>query len=133
MRLGATSLFIAAVLHPQPACAENAVTRWAEQAMQAVRAANVGTPNAGRLYAMVTVAMYDAINGIDAEAFWSRAGARRCDRSSPACESERSGGRGRACRPRRARTVTAIRARRRARAGTGRGRRWRRRGGPGLG
>ena len=25
-----------------------------------------GTPNAGRLYAMVTVAMYDAVNGIDA-------------------------------------------------------------------
>ena len=30
-----------------------------------MRVANVGTPNAGRLYAMVTVAMYDAVNGID--------------------------------------------------------------------
>ena len=50
----------------EPALAENTVTRWAEQSLQAVRAANVGTPNAGRLYAMVTVAMYDAVNGIDA-------------------------------------------------------------------
>ena len=49
----------------EPALAENAVTRWAEQSLQAVRAANVGTPNAGRLYAMVTVAMYEAVNGID--------------------------------------------------------------------
>ena len=50
----------------EPALAQNTVTRWAEQSLQAVRAANVGTPNAGRLYAMVTVAMYDAVNGIDA-------------------------------------------------------------------
>ena len=50
----------------EPALAENTVTRWAEQSLQAVRAANVGTPNAGRLYAMVNVAMYDAVNGIDA-------------------------------------------------------------------
>ena len=50
----------------EPALAENTVTRWAEHSLQAVRAANVGTPNAGRLYAMVTVAMYDAVNGIDA-------------------------------------------------------------------
>src|SRR5688572_24524242 len=53
------------VAMPEPALAGNAVTRWAEHAMQSVRAANVGTPNAGRLYAMVTVAMYDAVNGID--------------------------------------------------------------------
>ena len=50
----------------EPALAENTVTRWAAHSLQAVRAANVGTPNAGRLYAMVTVAMYDAVNGIDA-------------------------------------------------------------------
>jgi hypothetical protein len=50
---------------PQPAQAGNAVTRWTEHAMQAVRDRNVGTPAAGRLYAMVTVAMYDAVNGID--------------------------------------------------------------------
>jgi hypothetical protein len=53
------------LLLPLTAFAENAVTRWAEHAMQSVRVANVGTPNAGRLYAMVTVAMYDAVNGID--------------------------------------------------------------------
>jgi len=43
----------------------NAVTRWVERSLDAVRAQNVATPNAGRLYAMVTVAMYDAVNGID--------------------------------------------------------------------
>lgn len=59
-------LVLAAVIGvPEPALAENAVTRWTEHAMQAVRAANVGTPAAGRLYAMVTAAMYDAVNGID--------------------------------------------------------------------
>lgn len=42
-----------------------AVTRWIDQALQAVRARNVGTPDAGRLYAMVSVAVYDAVNGID--------------------------------------------------------------------
>ncbi len=72
-RIGRLTKWIAAILAvsavigiAQPARAENAVTRWAEQSLQAVRAANVGTPNAGRLYAMVTVAMYDAVNGIDA-------------------------------------------------------------------
>ena len=58
-------LLAAVVGAPEPAFAENAVTRWTEHAMQAVRAANVGTPAAGRLYAMVTAAMYDAVNGID--------------------------------------------------------------------
>ena len=53
------------LLLPDTASAANTVTRWAEHAEQAVRVANVGTPNAGRLYAMVTVAMYDAVNGID--------------------------------------------------------------------
>ena len=43
----------------------NSVTRWVERSLDAVRVQNVGTPNAGRLYAMVTVAMYDAVNGID--------------------------------------------------------------------
>ena len=62
---GILSLF-AMIGIAEPALAENTVTRWAEQSLQAVRAANVGTPNAGRLYAMVTVAMYDAVNGIDA-------------------------------------------------------------------
>jgi PAP2 superfamily len=53
------------LLLPDTASAANTVTRWAEHAAQGVRVANVGTPNAGRLYAMVTVAMYDAVNGID--------------------------------------------------------------------
>jgi hypothetical protein len=48
-----------------PAWADNAVTRWVEQALQTVRAQSLSTPAAGRLYAMVTVAMYDAVNGID--------------------------------------------------------------------
>jgi hypothetical protein len=63
--VGALLLFLGVALVPEKAFAENTVTRWAEHAMQAVRAGNVGTPNAGRLYAMVTVAMYDAVNGID--------------------------------------------------------------------
>jgi hypothetical protein len=54
-----------ALLLPQPVLAENAVTRWVEHALEAVRSHNVGTPNAGRLYAMVMVAMYDTVNGID--------------------------------------------------------------------
>ena len=43
----------------------NAATRWVEHALQTVRDQNIGTPNSGRLYAMVGVAIYDAINGID--------------------------------------------------------------------
>jgi hypothetical protein len=43
----------------------NGVTRWVEHSLGAVRTQNVATPNAGRLYAMVTAAMYDAVNGID--------------------------------------------------------------------
>ena len=45
------------------AWADNAVTRWVEQALQTVRATDGS--QAPRLYAMVTVAMYDAVNGID--------------------------------------------------------------------
>ena len=63
--VGSVVLLTGVVGNPEPAHAGNSVTRWAEQALQAVRAGNVGTPNAGRLYAMVTVAMYDAVNGID--------------------------------------------------------------------
>ena len=40
-------------------------SRWVEQAFQAVRDQNVGTLPASRVYAMVTVAIYDAVNGID--------------------------------------------------------------------
>ncbi len=53
------------LLLPRPAFADNSVTRWVEQAMQTVRDRNIGTPAAGRVYAMVTVAIYDAVNGID--------------------------------------------------------------------
>lgn len=51
------------------AWADNVATRWVERALKAVRSANpaihTGTPGAGRTYAMATVAMYDAVNGID--------------------------------------------------------------------
>src|SRR5688572_9758995 len=62
----AAPLALVLFLLPQNVSAQNAVTRWTEHSLQAVRAQNVGTPQAGRLYAMVTVAMYDAVNGIDA-------------------------------------------------------------------
>jgi hypothetical protein len=61
----AIALGLAFVAAPASASAGNGVTRSVEQSLDAVRAQNVGTPNAGRLYAMVTVAMYDAVNGID--------------------------------------------------------------------
>ena len=48
-----------------PASADNAVTRWVEHALQTVRAQNIGTAPAARVYAMATIAMYDAVNGID--------------------------------------------------------------------
>lgn len=60
----AAVLFGIALL-PLAAQADNSVTRWVEHSLQTVRTQNVGTPNAGRLYAMVTVAMYDAVNGIE--------------------------------------------------------------------
>ena len=41
------------------------VLTWNEQALEAVRDERLGTPVAARLYAMVNVAMYDAVNGID--------------------------------------------------------------------
>ncbi|HMI83784.1 MAG TPA: hypothetical protein VK550_06795 [Polyangiaceae bacterium] len=40
-------------------------SRWVEEAFQAVRDQKVGVLPAARLYAMVTVAIYDAVNGID--------------------------------------------------------------------
>lgn len=49
------------------------VRRWVEHGLQAVRAENLGTPDAGRLYAMLTIAMYDAVNGIDRAAGGGRA------------------------------------------------------------
>src|SRR5687767_165996 len=53
------------LLFAQSASAENTATRWVNQAFDAVRAANTPTPRAGRVYAMTTIGMYDAVNGID--------------------------------------------------------------------
>jgi hypothetical protein len=64
--LRSTTILASVFLVPHTALAENVITRWAQHGMEAVRAANIGTPNAGRLNAMITVAMYDAVNGIDA-------------------------------------------------------------------
>ena len=55
---------------PLDARADGSVAkRWVDQAFQAVRtgspAIHTGTPGAARLYAMVSGAMYDAVNGID--------------------------------------------------------------------
>ncbi|MEX0915117.1 MAG: vanadium-dependent haloperoxidase, partial [Wenzhouxiangellaceae bacterium] len=44
---------------------DNAVTRWVGETLETVRVSNIGAGPAGRLYAMSTVAMYDAVNGID--------------------------------------------------------------------
>lgn len=44
---------------------DNAATRWMEETLESVRVSNTGTASAGRVYAMSTVAMYDAVNGID--------------------------------------------------------------------
>jgi hypothetical protein len=60
---GAAALGVS--LFAQPAHAGNSVTRCVAHSLQTVRAQNVGTPDAGRLYAMTTVAMYDAVNGIE--------------------------------------------------------------------
>jgi len=49
----------------QSASQGDVIRRWVEHGLQGVRTANLGTPDAGRLYAMLTVAMYDAVNGID--------------------------------------------------------------------
>ncbi|MDZ7627226.1 MAG: vanadium-dependent haloperoxidase [Parvularculaceae bacterium] len=62
--IGVASLAFAASAHA--ATGDNAVTRFMQQALTTVGAGNIGTPAAGRLYAMTTIAMYDAVNGIDA-------------------------------------------------------------------
>jgi hypothetical protein len=63
--LGLALVLASGLLLPRPALAANGVTRWMDLALHAVAAQNIGTPDAGRLYAMVTVAMYDAVNGLD--------------------------------------------------------------------
>ncbi len=61
------ALSVVVLLLSPPAWAddENSVTRWMGHALQTVRDRNIGTPNSGRLYAMVGAAIYDAVNGID--------------------------------------------------------------------
>ena len=61
------TLFAGFVVQPAPAAAleGNAVTRWVNESLNAVRRQRVSTPAAGRLYGMATVAMYDAVNGIE--------------------------------------------------------------------
>jgi hypothetical protein len=51
----------------------NPIHSWNEQALETVRALRLSDAQAARLYAMVNVAMYDAVNGIDA----ARGGDRR--------------------------------------------------------
>ena len=67
--VGGMSLDRAAPVAAADELTSNVVTRWVEQSMRAVRtgspAIHTGTPGAGRTYAMTTVAMYDAVNGID--------------------------------------------------------------------
>ena len=45
------------------------VLAWNDQALNAVRDERLGTPVAARLYAMVNIAIYDAVNGIDRARF----------------------------------------------------------------
>ncbi|MDJ0848649.1 MAG: vanadium-dependent haloperoxidase [Myxococcota bacterium] len=57
------SLLIAAA--PSESRAEDTVTRWMDQALDTTRSERLGAAPASRLYAMVAVAMYDAVNAID--------------------------------------------------------------------
>lgn len=68
------------------------VLDWVEQAFETVRSERVGTPAAGRLYAMTFAAMFDAVNGINRQRFRGRLHAlvpprgapRRADRTAAA-------------------------------------------------
>ena len=53
------------VVAPSESRAEDVVTRWMEQALDTTRSERLGAAGASRLYAMVAVAMYDAVNAID--------------------------------------------------------------------
>ena len=44
---------------------ENVIVRWNKQALETVRTERLGAAPASRTYAMINVAMYDAVNGID--------------------------------------------------------------------
>ena len=70
LRLAVVLCVIGPLSMPQEARADGSVAKqWVDQAFRAVRtgspAIHTGTPGAARLYAMVTGAMYDAVNGID--------------------------------------------------------------------
>ena len=80
-------IVVMSILSPAQASAGNAVTRWIERALQTVRDVNIGTPNAGRLYAMVGVAIYDAVNGIDTADGETRAHALVAPAGAPAAAS----------------------------------------------
>lgn len=52
-------------LLPTVTFGDNVITRWNEQALDTVRTERLGAAPASRLYAIVNIAMYDAVNGID--------------------------------------------------------------------
>ena len=79
------------------------ILTWNEQALEAVRGERLGTPVAARLYAMVNVAMYDAVNGID-RARYGRFGGRESALVDPA-GAPRRGNRQAAARGRRPRST----------------------------
>lgn len=62
-----------------PSSGSNVATRWVDRALDAVRSGTPGihtvTPGAGRTYAMTTLAMYDAVNGIESASGTSTRGA----------------------------------------------------------
>jgi hypothetical protein len=64
----------------------NPVYRWNELALEAVRSGSMSDVQAARVYAMVNVAMYDAVNGIE-----TRRGARRAQALVSANGSPRDG------------------------------------------
>ncbi len=50
----------------------DAVVRWNNQALEIVRAERLGASSAGRLYGLVNIAIWDAVNGIDRARYRSR-------------------------------------------------------------
>lgn len=66
--ISVSSLAVTAA-EPSSASSGNVATRWVQRALDAVKSGSpsihTGTPGAARTYPMTTVAMYDAVNGID--------------------------------------------------------------------
>ncbi len=48
-----------------PVARADVITDWNEETLNTARNRSLGTATAGRLYALVNIAMYDAVNGID--------------------------------------------------------------------